>query len=1796
MSRSLRGLGLVIIFWSLLVGAAGEAWADGACCLTGGCIQTSSVNCLRIGGQFLGEDVPCDPNPCVPICGPDPSVIDFGRITVDTSRDLTFQVRNTGYVRAVGSYSESCQGFQFLGGTTYDLEPGESQIFTVRFLPTATGAFQCQVDGTVCDGPLLLGEGIAADPICLVIPTHLDFGAIGVGQFRDRSFTVRNAGDGLLVGGVSGCGAFSIVSGDTWELGASEERTVTVRFRPDGIGTFSCTLDTGEGCEDVTVIGVGEETPTCLVTPADLQFGDVVLGTPADRSFTIENTGSGTLSGTVRLNCAEFLLVGASGYNIQGGESQTFTVRYLPESEGESECLIDLGTGCEDLLAQGSGVRAPICLITPTFLDFGNVPLGSSLVESFRVTNYGGSDLIGTFVFDCDDFEVLSDPTYTIPPGDHLDFDVRFTPSALGGVICRLRGDGCDEYTLRGFGVIGPECRIEPTELDLGAVPVGTIAEAHFTLANDGGDILAGVATIEPMGSSASTYRFAATGGTTLAYSLAGGQELDVALELVAEGLGPADAEIVLGASGDDCPPVAVHAVVEIPPECSLSFGEWDFGTVLLGEVAETTLRLENTGGSRLVGEVSLDCESFALVAGVDPAQSSDPVPMRLLPRRDSLTYDLGAGEVMLVGLVFAPVEEGSFDCEVSFSEGCSPLSLSGVGQRAPICALSTTGIDFGIVDLEQFADASLFIENVGGGRLVGEVGSSCPSFFFIGDTHYNLGPGQSREIFVRFVPDRSGVVTCTLDAGPSCEPIIVRGVGNGPICVASPSVLRFGTVLPGTSRDLEFVVSNAGGGTLRGSVAEACSAYEIVSDGSYELRAGESKNITLRFSPHGSGISTCEVTLSGGCDGIDATGSGGDPPLCSLDVEALDFGEVALLEVVRRSFQISNLGEGRLQGQVSANCPGFRIIGVRSYDLGSGESQRFEVELTAFEEGILTCELDLGADCQRLDAFGDVRLPLGACCYADGFCELIGESACLGSGGVSWAEGVECDGASCLPLGACCAPDGSCTLTTEVDCLGAGGVSWEEGAGCAAGQCPPSGACCLESGQCVVVIEALCTNDFEGDYEGDGSNCSPSPCPRLGACCFPDGTCRITEEDGCTPAGGVSWGEGATCDGVSCEPVGACCSDTDVCSISTEAACLGSYLGDTSVCQPTTCIPFGACCTVDHECRIEREDLCDGTFLGEDAECEPNICSSKVEDVRVVSGDAGAEIEVVTTAGAVSELEGWYRVPGTFGYLQVPAFERRGDVWASTFDSAASSVRGVEYYLTYFDQTLQMRVSHGTQELPNRLRISGSLPVPFPNPGDFRMLAAPIEVSGGASLYSFLASRLGVTGPRTWKMGTWDPILGRYVLVDASNPQGFEAGRAYWFITATTPPALELSGRTQFPQDGSYTYSLRLLPGWNMIGNPAAYPIVCDPDRVFIADRGEISTLEDAASGANPRVSPLYTYAPDGSGAFAPYEVSPMRLGMWQGGWIENRAGHNLTLLLPAVDATLPDGGEPGALLALSLGALVGTDPVPSEPASIESAPSSDAIVSNGWQSRSVPNWTLSASVTLRSEDRIRRLELATASGAERGADGFDLGEPPSVPGAVFLAAFVGAESGDDGRFLRDVRPDGEAANWTLEVSGEGTIDIAFDSMRSAELSARLDDDPTWRPLSTIDSWVLPAGDHQIHIRFVPSDQNPGESGDDLPGPGVSAGLWLRAEPHPIRGDAVFFFSQSKPGRTTLSCFDVRGTEVFTEEFGELGAGTHLFRWGGTRSDGRQLEAGTYFARLSVGGQSVSQKIVVLP
>jgi len=96
------------------------------------------------------------------------------------------------------------------------------------------------------------------------------------------------------------------------------------------------------------------------------------------------------------------------------------------------------------------------------------------------------------------------------------------------------------------------------------------------------------------------------------------------------------------------------------------------------------------------------------------------------------------------------------------------------------------------------------------------------------------------------------------------------------PACSLDVQSLSFGSVNVGENLDLNFKLKNTGGGTLTGTVSEACADFSLVGNVSYSLGAGDSATFTVRFSPTSAGSQTCTIeTGATQCADLPCSGTG---------------------------------------------------------------------------------------------------------------------------------------------------------------------------------------------------------------------------------------------------------------------------------------------------------------------------------------------------------------------------------------------------------------------------------------------------------------------------------------------------------------------------------------------------------------------------------------------------------------------------------------------------------------------------------------------------------------------------------------------------------------------------------------------------------------------------------------------------------------------------------------------------------------------------------------------------------
>ncbi len=99
-------------------------------------------------------------------------------------------------------------------------------------------------------------QSLFTNPVIVVSPMTLDFGAVPKNHTITNTFLVENAGGGRLVGKVSVPTPFKIIDGVNYSLLRNEAQVVTIVYRPSGAREDKKTVQfTGGGGAKATVRG-----------------------------------------------------------------------------------------------------------------------------------------------------------------------------------------------------------------------------------------------------------------------------------------------------------------------------------------------------------------------------------------------------------------------------------------------------------------------------------------------------------------------------------------------------------------------------------------------------------------------------------------------------------------------------------------------------------------------------------------------------------------------------------------------------------------------------------------------------------------------------------------------------------------------------------------------------------------------------------------------------------------------------------------------------------------------------------------------------------------------------------------------------------------------------------------------------------------------------------------------------------------------------------------------------------------------------------------------------------------------------------------------------------------------------------------------------------------------------------------------------------------------------------------------------------------------------------------------------
>jgi len=413
---------------------------------------------------------------------PDP--VEFGQVPVSTARNIEVTLANQGTatVQLIGlevTQNEEDFSLQLPPAVVlpYPIAPGNQVVFTVSYRPRQypeqdQGVVQIHSSDSEAEFYDLACHGQAVEPILMVDPVPVDFGAVRVRQTQPATLTINHTGsipDAVTVSTIrlldDGGGDFAVQQQPTLpaSLSAGEQLRVNLSYTPqeiDDADRGSLLVESNAANQEqieVPLNGSGF-APHIEVEPTSLDFGLVSLGERPVETFTITNSGNHELQVTsMQLSATgsqQFSLSPAQlAAPLQPLAQAQVEVTYLADHRGADDGSIVIQH--DDPLQPSVFVQlhgrtpAPDIDVRPDNLTMRLANQAHSQSAEIRIYNIGDEDLqVDNIDFDNPDgtFSITSQPQWpatvapgVIPDGPYQALEVTFeTYQQTAGDTCQI--------------------------------------------------------------------------------------------------------------------------------------------------------------------------------------------------------------------------------------------------------------------------------------------------------------------------------------------------------------------------------------------------------------------------------------------------------------------------------------------------------------------------------------------------------------------------------------------------------------------------------------------------------------------------------------------------------------------------------------------------------------------------------------------------------------------------------------------------------------------------------------------------------------------------------------------------------------------------------------------------------------------------------------------------------------------------------------------------------------------------------------------------------------------------------------------------------------------------------------------------------------------------------------------------------------------------------------------------------------------------------------------------------------
>ncbi|MAN23363.1 MAG: hypothetical protein CME10_03775, partial [Gemmatimonadetes bacterium] len=278
--------------------------------------------------------------------------------------------------------------------------------------------------------------------------SELDFGTMKLSEKGYATLKIFNDGtDELIISEIStmDSGNFSVIS-DEFVIPTGSSQDIQIDFHPIYMGEILENIEIKSNDRDMpvfnlTVRGVGQDELLTL-TPSQVQFDDVVLGSYVDTFVVLSNRGN--ISSKLRNAYFEndsFRLMSDIPDLLLSDSEVKLQLRFIPsEAKGISSRFVVLGEDDSRVEASVDGIgSASELTLSTTSLDFSTVDLVSDSLGVVVISNSGNLPLkVNELFVEGDGFTVASEESFIVNPAEEYQVFIRFSPKISGEYIGQL--------------------------------------------------------------------------------------------------------------------------------------------------------------------------------------------------------------------------------------------------------------------------------------------------------------------------------------------------------------------------------------------------------------------------------------------------------------------------------------------------------------------------------------------------------------------------------------------------------------------------------------------------------------------------------------------------------------------------------------------------------------------------------------------------------------------------------------------------------------------------------------------------------------------------------------------------------------------------------------------------------------------------------------------------------------------------------------------------------------------------------------------------------------------------------------------------------------------------------------------------------------------------------------------------------------------------------------------------------------------------------------------------------------